>query len=397
MTVQRIVVVGASLAGLRAIETLRADGHAGELVAIGAEPELPYDRPPLSKQFLKGEWDEAKIALRKQGTEDLQVEWRLGKAAASLDLGESALLLEGGERVAYDGLLIATGCVARHLPFGKGLGGVHVLRTLADARALRANLAGSPRVAVVGAGFIGMEVAASCRERGLDVTVIEPLATPLVRGLGETLGSLVAARFREAGVALRLGVGVQGFVGDRQVEGVELSDGKRVPADVVLVAIGVRPATDWLEGSGLRLDNGVVCDGAGVAAPNVMAAGDVASWAGPVGEAPRRHEHWTHAVEQGVHAAKRLLHGEVVEPLDVVPYVWSDQFDMRIAIAGEPASNDQMHVCHGSLEEGRFLALFGREGRLSGAVAFRRPRPLNAARRLIGERASFADAIAANS
>ena len=187
------------------------------------------------------------------------------------------------------------------------------------------------------------------------------------------------------------------FVGEGRVEAVELSDGKRVPADVVLVAIGVRPATDWLEGSGLRLDNGVVCDGSGVAAPNVLAAGDVASWAGAGGEAPRRYEHWTHAVEQGVHAAKRLLHGAVVEPLDVVPYVWSDQLDMRIAIAGEPGASDAMHICHGSLEEDRFLALFGREGRLSGAVAFRRPRPLNAARRLIGERASFADAIAANS
>ncbi|MCP5058642.1 MAG: FAD-dependent oxidoreductase [bacterium] len=394
---QRIVVVGASLAGFRAIETLRADGYSGELVAIGSEPELPYDRPPLSKQFLKGDWDEEKIALRQQGTEDLQVEWRLGKPAASLDLGASAVLLEDGERVAYEGLLIATGCVPRHLPFGAGLEGVHVLRAVADARALRSDLSGNPRVVVVGAGFIGMEVAATCRELGLEVTVIEPLAAPLVRGLGETLGGLVATRFREAGVEIRLGVGIQSFVGEGRVEAVELSDGKRVSADVVLVAIGVRPATAWLEDSGLRLENGVVCDGSGVAAPNVLAAGDVASWAGTAGEAPRRYEHWTHAVEQGVHAAKRLMHGTVVEPLDVVPYVWSDQLDMRIAIAGEPGANDEMHVCHGSLEEDRFLALFGREGRLSGAVAFRRPRPLNAARHLIGERASFADAIAANS
>ncbi len=393
---QRIVVVGASLAGLRALETLRSEGFEGELVAIGAEPVLPYDRPPLSKQFLKGEWDEEKIALRRQGVDDLSVEWRLGQRAAALELADSALSLESGERVPYEGLMIATGGVPQRLPFGDGLAGVHVLRTVDDARGLRADLEAGPRVVVVGAGFIGMEVAATCRERGLEVTVVEPLTAPLVRGLGEVLGGFVADRFRAEGVQLRLGVGVEGFAGSARVEAVQLSDGKTVPADVVLVGIGARPACDWLVGSGLALDDGVVCDGAGVAAPNVMAAGDVARWSGPNGEPPRRYEHWTHAVEQGVHAAKRLLHGEAVGALDTVPYVWSDQFDMRIAIAGEPAEGDELHLCHGSLEAGRFLALFGRGGRLAGAAAFRRPRQLNAARRLIAEGASFGDAIAAN-
>ena len=394
----RIVVVGVSLAGLRAIETLRSEGYSGEIVAIGDEPELPYDRPPLSKQFLKGDWDEEKIALRKQGVEDLNVEWRLGRRAVGLDVESRAVLLDDDARVDYDVLLIATGGVARHLPFGKGQKGVHVLRTLADAKALRADLSPGARVAVVGAGFIGMEAAASCRERGLEVTVVEPLPTPLVRGLGEKLGGYVAERFRREGVTLRLGAGVEGFEGEPRVEAVLLSDGARVPADVVIVGIGVRPATDWLEGSGLELSNGILCDesgGAGI--PDVYAAGDVSRWAEPGAESPRRHEHWTHAVEQGVHVAKRILEGRSVGPLELTPYVWSDQFDMRIAIVGEGEPHDEEHVCHGSLEEGRFLVLFGHKGLLLGAVGFGRPRPLNAARRLIAAGATFQDAVEQNS
>ncbi len=391
---ERVVVVGASLAGLRAIETLRAEGFAGEIVAIGAEPEPPYDRPPLSKQFLKGEWDEERIALRRQGAQDLQVEWHLGCAATALDVEAKEVVLEGGERARYDAVLLATGSVPRRLPFEAGRAGVHVLRSVADARALRAEVEGGARVTVVGAGFIGMEVAATCRERGLEVHVVEPLSTPLQRGLGEELGAHVAARFREHGVDLRLGVGVEDFVGRERVSGVRLSDGKVVASDVVVVGIGVRPATDWLAGSGLEVEDGVLCDPSGAtAARDVYAAGDVARWRPVGGGVARRHEHWTHAVEQGVHVARRMLHGPGVGGLDVVPYVWSDQFEMRIAIAGEPARGDRMELCHGSLEEGRFLALFGERGRLVGAVAFRRPRQLNAARKLIAEGAGVQDAL----
>ncbi len=394
---KRIVVAGASLAGLRALEALRAEGFDGELIAIGDEPELPYDRPPLSKQFLTGDWDEERIRLRRQGVEDLDVTWHLGERASALLPDERKVQLASGETIAWDALLIATGSMARELPFGAGLAGVQVLRSLADARALRESLGSGPRVAVIGAGFIGMEVAASCRQRGLDVTVIEPLAAPLIRGLGEALGRHVADRFRAEGVDLRLGAGVEGFDGEGRVEAVRLTDGKRLPADVVVVGIGVRPATDWLAGSGLDVRDGVACDGAGAtASEGVFAAGDVARWAAPDGTPGRRYEHWTHAVEQGVHAARRILHGESAGTLDVVPYVWSDQFDLRIAIAGEPSAGDDSFLCHGSLEEGRFLVLFGHEDRLCGAVSFGRPRQLHAVRRRIAEGALFSDVVAEN-
>lgn len=393
---KRIVVVGASLCGLRALETLRSEGYAGELVAIGEEPVLPYDRPPLSKQFLKGEWEEDKIALRAQGVEDLSVEWRLGERAERLDAAGRAVVLASGERVPYDAVLLATGSVARQLPIAGDRSGIHLLRHLAHARVLREELARAARVTVVGAGFIGTEVAASCHERGLEVTLVEPLAAPLIRALGPTLGDLVADRFREEGVDLRLGVGVAGFEGPGRVEAVRLADGKTLPTDLVIVGIGVRPATDWLADSGLDVTDGVLCDATGATAlPGVFAAGDVARWAAPGGGPARRHEHWTHAVEQGVHVARRILHGSS-EGLGLVPYVWSDLFEMRIAIAGEPAADDTMHVAHGSLEERCFLALFGRDDRLVGAVAFRRSRQLHPARRLIAEGASFADAVAAN-
>jgi NADPH-dependent 2,4-dienoyl-CoA reductase/sulfur reductase-like enzyme len=303
-------------------------------------------------------------------------------------------VLEGGERIAYGKLLVSTGTLARELSFGRDLAGIHLLRTLDDSRALRADLAGARRVLVVGAGFIGMEVAATCRRRGLDVTVVEPLAQPLMRGLGPELGAWVGDRHRDEGVDVRCGVGVQGFEGSGRVERVKLTDGTSVAAEVAVVGVGARPATDWLEGSGLELGDGIVCDATGAtSAPDVFAAGDVARWDGT------RLEHWTSAVEQGTHAAARLLRGEEVGPLVHVPYVWTDQFELRLQIAGQVQPGDVRHVCHGSLDaagDSRFLVLFGRGGRLVAAVGNRRPRELLAARRLLASRASFEAAIAAN-
>jgi NADPH-dependent 2,4-dienoyl-CoA reductase/sulfur reductase-like enzyme len=392
--VENIVVVGTSLAGLRAIETLRREGFAGRIVAIGAEPHLPYDRPPLSKQYLKGDWQEDRIALRREGVDELEVEWRLGTRAEALDLAGRCVLIEGGERAAYDRLLICTGTVARRLPFGDDLAGIHVLRTLDDARVLRSELSTASHVAVVGAGFIGMEVAASCREVGLDVTVVEPLEQPLMRGLGAELGAWVGDRHREQGVRLRCGVGVARFEGSSRVERVKLTDGTTLDADLVVVGVGARPACDWLTSSGLALDDGVVCDASGAtAASDVFAAGDVARWQGT------RLEHWTSAVEQGVHAATRLLHGEAVGALEHLPYVWTDQFELRLQIAGQPQPGDTTHVCHGSLDpngDRRFVVLYGRDGRIVGAVANKRPRQLMGVRKLMSAGASFDDAIAQN-
>jgi 3-phenylpropionate/trans-cinnamate dioxygenase ferredoxin reductase subunit len=306
----RIVVVGTSLAGLRAIEAMRREGHGGEIVALSAERHLPYDRPPLSKQFLKGEWEEGKLSLRRHGFDDLEVDWRLGMRAAGLDIGAKTIHLEDGEELAYGGLLIATGNRARWLPGSEGLAGVHVLRSLDDATSLRAELKADVRLVVIGAGFIGMEVAASSRELGIDVTVVEALASPLIRGLGSTLGEFVADRHRERGVAIRCGVTVKGLVGDARVEGVALGDGSVLPADVVLVGIGVAPECDWLAGSGLEIGNGIVCDARGAtAAPDVVAAGDVARWLNPLQGSAIRYEHWTSAVEQSSVAAARLVHG----------------------------------------------------------------------------------------
>jgi 3-phenylpropionate/trans-cinnamate dioxygenase ferredoxin reductase subunit len=392
---ETIAVVGTSLAGLRAIEALRREGYAGRICAIGEEPCMPYDRPPLSKQFLKGDWDADKFVLRHELEGDERVEWWLDRRVTTLDPVAKRLEFENGESLQYDGLIIATGARARHFPNAPDLEGIFVLRTLADAEALRCALESNPRVAVIGAGFIGMEVAASCRERGLDVTVVEFLDTPLVRGLGRVLGEHVAGVFRARGVDLRCGIGVKGFAGSKRVEAILLEDGTRVEADVVVVGIGASPATEWLEGSGLSLDNGVVCDAyCATSAPDVVVAGDVARWHDPRTGRATRVEHWTNAVEQSVHAARRLLLGEEVGPFAHVPYVWTDQFDLRIQIAGEVREGDEMHVGLGSLEAGRCLVLFGRDGKLTGAVGFKRARQLNEFRDLIGEEIGWDEAVA---
>ena len=393
-----IAVVGASLAGLRTVEALRREGFLGRLTVIGAEDELPYDRPPLSKQFLVADWEDEKLALARGGVEKLNADWKLGQTAASLDASSLILTLASGERVEEaDAIVLATGARARRLPFGQELEGILELRQLADARSLRAALGSSRRVVVVGAGFIGMEVAASCRTKGLEVVVVEPLPAPLIRGLGSVLGERVAKRHREEGVVFHLGVGVAGFEGRSRVTGVRLSNGLTLPADIVVVGVGAAPATEWLEGAGLEIDNGVCCDATGFTGRDgVHALGDCARWQNPHYPERPRFEHWTSAVEQSDVVAKRILHGEA-EDFAPIPYVWTDQFDLRIAIAGEIREGDEMQVCHGKLDEDRFLALFGREGRLVAAVGFKRPRQLNVCRKKIAEGIAFIDAIAENS
>ncbi|GIU89739.1 MAG: pyridine nucleotide-disulfide oxidoreductase [Acidimicrobiia bacterium] len=394
-----IAVVGMSLAGLRAVETLRRDGFDGRIVAIGAEPHLPYDRPPLSKELLAGSVEPEHILLRPQGFDDLDLDWRLEARAVALDVRAREVELHDGERVAFDGLVIATGSCARRLPGQPPLAGLFTLRTLDDALALREVLHGRPRVVVIGAGFIGAEVAATCRRRGLDVTVLEALPQPMVRGLGPALGEVLARVHRDHGVDLRTNVVVDAIEGDGgAVTGVRLGDGTVIDADVVLVGIGAQPETSWLEGSGLALDDGVVCDATGLVAPGIVAAGDVANWPNPLFDGRRmRLEHWTNAVEMGVHVASRLLAGDrgadrVFAP---VPFVWSDQYDRKIQVVGHLAEATDVHVCHGTLDEYRFVALFGRHGRLVGALGFNRPRQVMQYRRMIAERATFADAVAA--
>ena len=394
---RRVVVVGASLAGLSAIEALRQGGYEGELVAVGAEPVLPYDRPPLSKQVLQGSWEGDQTALRDAAAYDaLQVDWRLGRRATSLDLDARRVVIDGDEPIPFDGLVIATGATPRVLPATPPLEGISTLRTLEDSLTLRKELEAGPRVCVVGGGFIGAEVAASCRIRGLDVTILEVLPAPLARAFPAPMAAACAALHRDHGVDLKCNVSVAGFEGTARVERVKLADGTTVDADVVVVGVGVVPETGWLESSGLRLANGVLCDETcSTAAAGVVAAGDVARWPNPLFGEEMRIEHWSNAVEQGAAAGKRLLAGPgEAEPFAPVPYFWSDQYDTKIQFLGRAAADDEMAVVDGSVKERRFVAIFGRAGRLVGALAFNRPRPLMAYRRLLAASASFEDALA---
>ena len=303
-----VVVVGASLAGFRAAEELRHQGFDGRLVLVGDEPHRPYDRPPLSKQVLAGARPPEAADL--PGTDDLDAEWVLGRRATALDVRGRRVTLDDGTAVAFDGCVVATGATPRRLPGWPDAAGVHVLRTLDDCAALRADLAADPgRIVVVGAGFIGAEVAATARGLGVEVTLLEALPVPLVRALGEAMGAVCADLHRDHGVDLRLGTGVDGIAvdGDGRVAAVDLAGGGRVEAGVVVVGVGVRPNTDWLAGSGLEVGDGVVCDETCLAAPGVVAAGDVARWPNRRFDEVMRVEHWDNAQEQGGHAARTLL------------------------------------------------------------------------------------------
>lgn len=370
------MVVGASLAGLRAAEALRQEGFDGHLVLVGDEPHRPYDRPPLSKHVLAGTrtFDDASLPV----ADDVDAEWVLGVRATALDVEASTLTLSDGRTLAYDGLVIATGATPRRIPGWPDLPGVHVLRSLDDCRALKADLdAGPRRVAVVGAGFIGCEVAATARQAGLEVSLVEPLPAPVIRGLGERLGHVVADLHRQHGVDVRLGVGVDGIAAgdDGRVASVQLADGTTLDADVVVVGIGVSPNTGWLDGSGLTVTDGVVCDATCLAAPGVVAAGDVCRWPHPtLGEL--RVEHWDNAQEQGAHAARTLLAdlaGGAGEPYAPIPWFWSDQYDRKIQVVGRTGSDHEVEVVAGSIEEGRFLALYGKDGRLTAALGMNMP------------------------
>ncbi len=355
MQMDRVVVVGASLAGLRAAETLRSDGFEGEVVVVGAEPHRPYDRPPLSKKVLAGEWEPDRIQLRQPDSfDELDVEWRLGLAATGLDPDAGILHLSDGTDVSFDGCIIATGAACRRLPEQGRHGHVHELRTLDDAMRLRADLsAGDHHVVVIGAGFIGLEVAATAKQLGNRVTVLEGAPAPLIRGLGEEMGAAVGALHAERGVDIRCGVQV-----DRLHEnGVLLADGELIESDLVVVGIGVVPATAWLDDSGLELRDGVVCDETlnarradGGLRPGVYAAGDVLRWPNSLFDEEMRIEHWTNAAEQGAAAARNLLaasRGEEPEAYAPVPFFWSDQFDIRVQFLGRSAPDDEVVVAAG--------------------------------------------------
>ncbi|MCD9879709.1 NAD(P)/FAD-dependent oxidoreductase [Streptomyces guryensis] len=363
---RRIVVVGASAAGLAAAETLRREGYDGTLTLVGDEPLAPYDRPPLSKQVLAGEWESERLALRNaEDLAGLDLDLRLGVAATGLELTDRTVKLADGTALPYDGLIVATGVRPRRLP-GKS---AHVLRTLGDVLMLRERLTPGRRLVVVGAGFLGAEAAAVAWQLGVHVTLLEPAPVPLAHAVGTEVGQMLTRAHLERGVELRCGVSVA----EVTENGVRLADGELVEADEVLVAVGSLPNTEWLDGSGLTVGDGVVCDEYCQAAPNVYAAGDVARWYNPLFGTSMRIEHRTNAAEQGMAAARNLLHPEAGKPFAPVPYFWSDQYDMKIQAYGYLRGHDEVAVVDGDMAERRFVVAYRTGDRVGGALAVGMP------------------------
>ncbi|MEV1287685.1 FAD-dependent oxidoreductase [Micromonospora sp. NPDC049679] len=363
--IRRIAVVGASLAGVAAARALRQQSYDGSIIAIGAERHAPYDRPPLSKAFLTGACTEADLALA-DPDEALDVEWRLGTAAVRLDARNRSITLADGAEIPVDAVILATGARARRLPGTETVSGVHTLRTLDDAVALRRDLAAAERLVVIGAGFLGAEVASSARSLGLDVTVVEALPTPLAAPLGVEMGSVCAGLHADHGVRLLTGTGVARLVGSERVEAVELADGTRLPADVVVVGIGAQPNVEWLADSGLEIHGGVVTDAAcATNLPAVVATGDCAASFSPYAGGIVRTEHWTHAHEQPATAVTTLLAG-AAHPRRAhiaAPYFWSDQYGVRVQFAGHRADGDTVRLVEGDPAQRSFLAVYERDGR----------------------------------
>ncbi len=387
-----IAVVGASLAGLSAARALRTAGFTGRLIVIGEEKHDPYDRPPLSKDFLAGRQEAADLALLMPSDADLKLEWRLGERATGLRPapdGGYLVELEGSTPVACDGVVVATGARARQLPSAgsQPLRGVHTLRTLDDALALRAELVDGARLVVVGGGFIGAEIASTARELGVEVTLVELAATALAGPLGEELGAVFAALHVARGVEVRAGVGVEALLptagGDR-VGGVRLADGRELPADVVLVGIGSIPNTEWLAGSGLvgagpdgDLRGGVAITESGATnLPGVVATGDCAATHSRFAGRVVRPEHWTNALQHPGRAAATLL--GVAEPKQTatagVPYFWSDQYGLRLQFAGHYHPGDVVEIVEGDLAAHSFVAVYRRQGRPVAVLGIGQPK-----------------------
>ncbi len=362
--VKHIVIVGGGLAAARTAEQLRRSEYTGRITIVSEEVHLPYDRPPLSKEVLRKEVDDVALKPR-EWYDEKDITLRLGSAATGLDAAGQTVTLDDGAVLGYDELVIATGLVPRRIPAFPDLDGIRVLRSFDESMALREHASAARRAVVVGAGFIGCEVAASLRSLGVEVVLVEPQPTPLAAILGEQIGELVARLHRDEGVDVRLGLGVAEVRGQGHVDTVVLSDGTELAADLVVVGIGSRPATEWLEGSGVEVDNGVICDEAGhTSAPNVWALGDVASWRDSTGH-QARVEHWSNVADQARVVVPAML-GQDVPSAVVVPYFWSDQYDVKIQCLGEPEATDTVHLVE---DDGRkFLAYYERDGVLVGVV-----------------------------
>jgi 3-phenylpropionate/trans-cinnamate dioxygenase ferredoxin reductase component len=401
-----VVIVGASLAGLSTARALRQQGFDGQVTVVGAEPWRPYDRPPLSKAYLAGSVDRTSLDLSPP-EEDLEVRWRLGVAAVALDRAAGAVRLADGAEIAGDAVVIATGAAARTLPGTPPMDGLCALRTVDDAEALRRRLVPGARLVVIGAGFIGAEVASTAAGLGVEVTVVEPQPVPLAGAVGTRVGRTLTGLYAKHGVTLLTGLGVA-RVRERggRVDGVELTDGRALAADVVLLGIGARPTVDWLAGSGLELDDGVRCDRElRTAVPTVFAVGDCArpqhGWTG----APTRLEHWTAAIDQPSVAVAALLRGDPAAPAGAgyraVPYFWSDQFGVRLQFAGHLRGGEQIRAVEGDYQVGTpgdpMVVVYERAGQPVAVLAIDQPRVFGRWRRSLvsGRPGSAVAALAA--
>ena len=421
MYLDRIVVIGASLAGFTAASTLRSKGWEGELVIVEASDTMPSDRPPLSKQLLAGTMDPAAaVTALTSRIDGLDLDLRLGHRVAGAGFAEDDLRIKfyNDHEITCDGVVIATGSAARwpagmlvetdestmnEPKFRPRMSGVHVVRELSDSTALKAELDARPeRVVVIGAGFIGAEVAATARGLGLEVTMIEAAPLPLHRVLGGVVGEFLAQMHRDEGVDLRLGVGLDELVSDDfdRVVGVHLSDGTTIDTSLVVLGLGAAPDLEWLGGSGVAVDNGVVCDETLWCGPGVVAAGDCANWPNPLfGGERMRVEQWENAIEQGEAAAMRLLAADEdndwgeATPFTSVPWFWSDQYDIKIQMAGRPAATDELVIIDGDPSERRFAAAYRRGDQCTAVVAVNRPRIAVMARMRMRESLDWAHVV----
>ncbi|GAJ97106.1 FAD-dependent oxidoreductase [Agrobacterium rhizogenes] len=385
ITQHHTLIVGASAAGLCTAEALRRGGYRGRLTLIGDEPHPPYDRPPLSKQVLSGVWEQSRVALRTgEALSALDAALILGDEAVGLEAKTRTVLTASGRILAADAIVIATGARARLMPGQEALAGVHVLRTLDDALMLRRELLRASRLIVVGEGVLGSEIAATSRTLGLEVTLAGPLAAPMAAQIGPLASSLLADVHAERGVRLCLGTGVADLVGDGgRVSSVRLINGSELPADLAVIAIGASPATDWLKGSGLAIDNGVVCDSHCRAAEGIYAVGDVARFYHEKLGRLVRFENRTNATEQAEAVASTILGNDA--PYAPVPYFWTDQFDVKIQVFGVIAANADIEIVEGDPSARRFVARYTSGGVVTGVLGWNMPKQVRLHRQAVAD------------
>jgi 3-phenylpropionate/trans-cinnamate dioxygenase ferredoxin reductase subunit len=382
---ETVVIVGAGLAGYSAAETLRREGFTGRIILFGQEAERPYDRPPLSKEFLKGDWAEDRLCYRSKSAYDEQrIELRLNTRVDRIDLERQLVIAANADLTSYDHLLVATGGYPRRLSIpGSNLPEIHYLRTVHDAAVIRDLLQPGSKLLVVGAGFIGCEVAAAARARKTEVIMLESLQLPMANVFGPEIGEFFAGEHRAHGVDLRLGEGVSEFHGKDHIEAVVSAKGNTFKGTAVVVGVGITPATELVKGTPIRVDNGIVVnEHCRTNVPNVYAAGDVANWWHPVLKQRIRVEHWENAARQGEVAARNMLgKNEVYRP---VPYFWSDQYDLKLQLFGHLPKDEKVRtVMRGSYDERAFSVFYQVEGRLVAAVSVNRSKEARAAVKLI--------------